>query len=280
MKKVANFLTDECPCGSGLLMKDCCLTKTANTTPPLPKTGFSNPKCYAYPLNDCSEKITAEHFISESVLKIISNSGSLKLGRAPWLPSGEERIVSLQSLSSNILCERHNTALSPLDTNAWEFFQFLMGNDDRGIFLVNGKEIERWMLKLLCGAIYSGNAVPAMKNLTAPIDWLNMLFGSETIPDGCGLSFVNRTEYRASRHRIDFFLWWDSPNLINGISFEIWGFRFLFMVRPIPPVLNSFPDATVYYHPGVISIQEDDLEREIHFGWPEDEPILVDVHKI
>lgn len=65
------------------------------------------------------------------------------------------------SLTSKLLCDRHNSALSPLDDEAGNFFRTLqeIKNDltensisrRKELYLFSGEMIELWMLKVACG---------------------------------------------------------------------------------------------------------------------------------
>src|SRR5688572_9441951 len=116
-----SYWTDLCPCGSGELMRKCCLATRARTDPGLPRTGNSHPGCYARTLRDCSEKLSREYWISQSILDL---GDSMIVARGlPWLKPGESRRISSKSLAARILCTRHNSALSSLDhvgLRVWE----------------------------------------------------------------------------------------------------------------------------------------------------------------
>jgi hypothetical protein len=62
--------------------------------------------------NDCSEDLTLEHYISDDLLESIAWDGKAVLVRgAAWLPSDAGKPVGVNSLSSRMLCGRHNRAL-------------------------------------------------------------------------------------------------------------------------------------------------------------------------
>ncbi|SKG00830.1 Uncharacterised protein [Mycobacteroides abscessus subsp. massiliense] len=171
---------DYCPCGSYRRAASCHRAKDgswiAEAPPPLlrgPRTGYSNPGCYARGSKDCDEQLTREHFITDDVLGAISADGKVVVVEgAAWQEKAERRkTIGRASLSRKMLCRRHNTALSPLDKMAAEFFRHsledhldifkYLGNDDRGSFprgftMVSGPYIELWMLKVLWGAIEAG----------------------------------------------------------------------------------------------------------------------------
>jgi hypothetical protein len=74
--------------------------------------------------HDCSQTISGEHFISETVLSIL-NPRALRISGAAFIPKGETKDLPLTALRANVLCTRHNSAWSPLDTMAGEFFRAL-----------------------------------------------------------------------------------------------------------------------------------------------------------
>jgi hypothetical protein len=188
-----------CPCGKERPGQGCCVKRStfaeadgrgrvvgqrlvwaleipqADTRPLRPRTGYAHPKCYARTLNDCSEKITGEHYLSAVVLRRITNAeGYIDVGGAAWKP-GLTRL-RVEDLVTRKLCERHNRTLSPLDAVAGRVFDgfFDMGRyleDGRDLVVgVNGHDFERWLLKYLCGLL------AVARQEIAPL-WLNILFG-------------------------------------------------------------------------------------------------------
>src|SRR5262249_49648435 len=126
MKKEFNFTPWEpCPCGSGRLIKDCCLSARSNTRPAGPKTGLSHPKCYARALGDCSAEISREQFLSVSVLKCWTDVGLAKVSGFAPINGGESTIMQIQNARPKVLCTRHNNCLTGLDSRAKSFFSFL-----------------------------------------------------------------------------------------------------------------------------------------------------------
>lgn len=167
-----------CPCGSGRKARRCHLGEDLSWVAERPpalltdaRTGYANPGCYGRASKDCSDDLTREHYISDDLLESISWDGKAVLVRgAAWQPSGEGKTVGVNSLSSRILCGRHNRALSPLDKMAASFFRYsledhldifkYLGNDPRpdfprGFTMVSGPLMEMWLLKVIWGAIES-----------------------------------------------------------------------------------------------------------------------------
>jgi hypothetical protein len=126
--------------------------------PPGAPTGYSHPRCYMGWTRDCSHTISGEHFISENVLSIL-NAKSVRTSGAAWISKGQTQDLPLTGLQANILCRRHNSALSPLDTMAGKLFRAIDGIYDnlgrrtlsrRPIWhLFSGEELELWLLKMI-----------------------------------------------------------------------------------------------------------------------------------
>ena len=275
-----NVNNDLCTCNSGKLIKDCCFAPI-NTTPPGRKTGYSNPKCYASPLNDCSKIISREHYISQSVLEIFEPK-SLEVSGLKWIRQGESKTLTVNNLASKILCERHNHALSDLDTLAKKFFQFALGKvPNQWAMVTRGYEIERWMLKVLCGMQSAGNMLHNGKPVpptTIHLDFLNTLFYSKPIPHGCGLVYVSEAVDNVLFNRI---LWapliHDSYGLL-GCDLKIGYFRLIFLIKGSPTPYPSGIQKELSYHPKCIVIKEGMAHREVHFGWPEGKEIILEIH--
>lgn len=166
-----------CPCGSRWVSVSCCYDKTdgkfrkcvASIEPPNPKTGYAHSGCYLRGTNDCSSDISGEHYFSATILRQISEvqgvSGGVRVSGMPWLSKGQTQDLAISNLTANILCKRHNEALSPLDQEAGAFFAALKrifdGINSRKtnrrllLDLVSGAAIELWMLKVACGMYFS-----------------------------------------------------------------------------------------------------------------------------
>jgi hypothetical protein len=127
-----------CPCESGQKIKNCpnrCLRRDGTlrprpvkTRPPAPPTGFTNARCYAAPLNDCSTKITGEHTLSNLVLRELSPTGITEVSGLAGRQHDEFVSVPIGSFTCNVLCDRHNSALSSLD--AGRVFPANVGRSD------------------------------------------------------------------------------------------------------------------------------------------------------
>jgi hypothetical protein len=168
-----------CPCGSGKTIEACHLDifdgrlrkKLPSLRPAGQPTGFSHPKCYLRDTCDCSKQYSREHYISRSVLEQLG--APIRVSGMPWLRPGETREIGVGSIAAKILCNRHNEALAPLDSEAGLFFSILTKAlsdlnrktlSRKPIFhLVSGDALESWMLKVACGLYFAVGSKDGVK---------------------------------------------------------------------------------------------------------------------
>ena len=162
-------------------------------------TGVRVKGCYAATTTDCGGKLSREHALSRGVLKILSRGRSLlEVANQPWQSEAWVRLAtSIDSLAVKNLCKRHNELLSPLDTMAKRFVQSLadctdhVANEQSGCIhrWFDGRLLELWMLKALCGSFTARHTPDATKppQWCAPKDWLDILFHGAEMPPGTGL---------------------------------------------------------------------------------------------
>jgi hypothetical protein len=160
--------TGPCLCENRAKLRDCCLSsgvlyKPVETViPPGKVTGYGHADCYLRSTKNCSQKISREHYVSEAIFEEFDG---LEVSGAPWLAPGERRRIGIGSATANILCTRHNSALSPLDTEAARFFRTLrnVGADivrktlsrRNQAHIFSGATLELWTLKVACGAFFA-----------------------------------------------------------------------------------------------------------------------------
>jgi hypothetical protein len=239
-------------------------------------SNFAHLGCYARALKDCSEKISREHYVSAAVSEVLGDEH--RITNASWLPPGQESAgIPTSALGSKILCERHNSALSGLDTHAKEFFtQLVWGFSDmqpcvprRQVTFV-GEQIELWVLKAACGALASGNLVErgcAIKR-QPPIEWLNLLFRGARWEEGAGLH-IRQTRMTPHRGYAIGPAHLGDTCVGGGIDFA--GVELFVLVdgRAEKRVLeqSSSQFSPLVYRPGVISIESRTRAVEITLRW-------------
>jgi hypothetical protein len=156
-----------CICGTGQPAGECCWTAHGYHKKPvavdLRNTGLmgKHDRCYMSVTGACDTKISGEHLISHSVLKVLAEK-QVELSGTPWLKPGEKKMLPFSALTTNCLCTRHNSLLSPIDAVGAALFEAIQkcGTTDTGpglLFLLSGHDVERWMLRSLAIFGVSGN---------------------------------------------------------------------------------------------------------------------------
>lgn len=122
--------------------------------------------CWASCLGNCSEKLSREHLVSQSLFinDVVTIQG------LPWCR--EPKQIGLASATAKILCHRHNNDLSPIDTAGADAFSALREMmkvlKARSVlkphlwkirrYTIDGKGLERWFLKTLINICCNGPA--------------------------------------------------------------------------------------------------------------------------
>lgn len=180
------------------------LLKIGQLQPPRPVTGHAHPKCYMRNSNDCSTKISGEHYVSSAILAKFCN---LRTSGLPWFGPGETR-VGINALTSNILCTRHNSALSPLDTEGQRMLVAIRNGinhvrrkslSTKTLFrIVSGEAFELWGLKTLMGLLAANVArtegASTATNFTIPEQLIVKALTTGRLPPGYGLYIGNESD--------------------------------------------------------------------------------------
>lgn len=103
-------------------------------------------QCWAATLSGCGGGLSAEHLVTKALFKhpMISVAGF------DWC-DGEERLVSVNRLTSRCLCRRHNNMLSPVDQEVVRLDgalrDYLADTSQNRTLKLSGFLLERWLLK-------------------------------------------------------------------------------------------------------------------------------------
>lgn len=239
-----------------------------STRPPGLRTGYSHPNCYAGALGDCSRKINREHYFSEALLLEIGSP--IEASGFRWLKEGETRPVSAAALTAKILCERHNSALSPLDGVAKELFVMLREIDAElgdaeppaasETFTVNGADVERWLLKVLMGAAHSHKPPDELRD---EAHCLRALFGEESLRRPCGLNVDGSKDSHAFNGL--------SMSVLHGPEGAIWGALFNMAGLRLCLGLGEAEGAGLNYRPSGLRFEHTGRpgEKVVRLAWPE-----------
>ncbi len=147
----------------------------ASKVPTVPKRN-----CYANSLGGCNT-ISGEHIVTRSLF-----------GDGPVLTRGlqvpHDTPVGIDRLVANILCQKHNSELSPLDSEAKKLgdacLSFIRSVRSSSV-TVSGHLIERWLLKLALGSSVSG-WLHGIKVLPPPAV-VAAVFGRHALPSTVGM---------------------------------------------------------------------------------------------
>jgi hypothetical protein len=193
------------------------------------------------------------------------------------------RSFGVGSLESNILCSHHNSGLSDLDDEglaAFEAFEILhyaaagVRPAPNPVYSVNGDRLERFLLKALCGGLYSGmfpvEEAKRLKDVEPPLGWLDILYLNEPFPDGYGLYCCVRGLGKvliADRTIIKWaplLLGTEDCIAIRGLRFWLFGFEFALLAPgPEPRAVEAL--GALAYRPSGVMI--DGAGKPIGFAW-------------
>ena len=231
-------------------------------------------RCYASVLGGC-DSISREHVVTRSLF-----------GDGPVLTSGlrvpPDKPIGIDSLVANILCEKHNSALSPLDSEIKALgdacLAFLKQPQSLQV-KVNGPLIERWLLKLAIGSIASG-WIHGMK-IVPQRDMLEALFGTKQFPQTVGMfgiAGIGRMISRAEDVSFDFFAGQSAGSM--GLVSSVHGLPMLLSVCLDAPeqelraqgIVRDFDvsSAVLRRHPEelMLSSGHESARLSILFDWP------------
>lgn len=220
--------------------------------------------CFLRGFGQCRGGISREHYISKSVLRATGANPTAKIGGLAWQQADTIQSVGIGSLQSKILCEGHNSGLSPLDSAAARLFNTLHSIDkDRAsvspLSTFDGPSIERWLLKILFGIRASGG----FQAKTPPDQWKALLTGAQW-PELCGMYVFHSPE--AEIFSSDLLIETKinpTTKEILAASFRVAGIAFnLLLGRP------DHPQAFGTYRPRGLIFQHGQEERRVEFQWP------------
>jgi len=245
--------------------------------PPGPATGTTHPKCYAGALLDCGTIISEEHYISEDVLNALGDLAPVH--GFTWLGPDGTKVVPAGALVGKVLCKRHNEVLSPLDARAGQLFrqlqkadQFLQhGPGAFEIYLANGHDLERWLLKMLCGMVAANviDVAPVQRPWRPPIEWLHILFRGAPFPAGWGLYVPAPIGHSDQvQERVEAAVVSNSTDGIYGLTTRLRDKRLMLaMIRPATPLPPDSVLSQSLYRPAEFLLRMDARSYSIMFCW-------------
>jgi hypothetical protein len=258
---------------------------------------YRHTKCYASLHGGCSTKISGEHYISHSLIKLYTFDDpdvKVKHGNGFGIRQG----VSPKNFVVNALCANHNSALSVTDDAALEFAKFMRtialrfrggaGEwGDREEITISGDDLERWVLKLLlnhaAGKAFSANK-GQLKRPIPPVA-VDFLLGRTPWPFVMGLCVAGdpaNTDilydpFTKSEHSTTNFwgarplLWSEDQMLgggiveLNGVGFGLSLFPILRGYSEVNGVKNPFRGALE--RPDYMEWNLDGIGKRVNFAW-------------
>jgi hypothetical protein len=201
--------------------------------------------CWAVSLGDCCQKISREHTVSQALF----NTEKIMVQGFPWCLN-EPKAIGLASLVAKILCEKHNNALSELDSAAKDAFDVFreavrlnhvrqklrrppMWNIKR--LAIDGPRLERWFLKTLINLSFGGQwTIGRGSHMAGSVsrDIVETAFGRRQFENGAGMYTIARAgQQMDSMDRVNFTPLTQGDNL-NAARFNFRGLTFFLNLLP------------------------------------------------
>lgn len=277
-----------CPCGAARRSRDCHLLPENVWATPIAKplivgerTGFSHRKCYANSSNDCSTKVSGEHWVSRNLLAQLTRDGRIDVTGPNWTKRKKPELL-IDDFKANILCARHNTALSSLDTMAGHLIRVCenyqqslirAGDQSCEFALFDGETVERWLLKLLWGLAAAGVgrddhglAVTQIAPRVGEALLAEVLFRGVRWPHEWGMhvSYLKDVAIgRSGAFAINPFL--DEGKRLLGIGAEFGSISLRIALASQPE--DELGRTTLIRPAGVALLNADHVQKIVAFGW-------------
>jgi hypothetical protein len=209
------------------------------------KTDYS--RCWANCLGDCAEGMSGEHYISQSVF----TDADIRVQGFSWC-KGEAKPIRVETLKTQILCKKHNTQLSDIDSaaraslnsirDAWVLFDARNKLQERAWrikrFEVDMLRLERWSLKTLINLNHIDGWVigdhPSKKYMPNR-ELVEVVFGHKRFTDAKGLYMMARAkqEITLMEGAFSFSATTNAQQLVGG-HLWLWGIPFYISIYPEP----------------------------------------------
>jgi len=189
-------------------------------------------ECWASTLGDCCEGKSGEHYISKGVF----GGETIAVRGFPWCPD-EPCTIGISSAVANMLCGKHNSALSQFDDEATKLAAFLKEKPLAAVSVrLNGVLLEKWALKTFfnLGYLRGFHGCKQVNPFQPPEGLVRYLYCNEPVADGIGLYLITGNDRKATRvgwHAIHDQGEPDKRKLY-GMRFSFFGARFVVNIVP------------------------------------------------
>jgi hypothetical protein len=215
-------------------------------------TGSSMSTCWAACLGNCSDKISREHVVSKALFL----GDQVAVHGFSWCP--EPKTIGLANLTAKILCTKHNSDLSELDSAAGSAFSAMremmhLSNVRAGLkphywkvqrYFVDGPALERWFLKTLINLAVGGQyfiGLDSTEGGRPSASLVEICFGLRQFEEYEGLYSVARVgEEIQAADVLKFAPLIRESKYVSGGLFSFRGNRYLlFLEHASPPKLSK-----------------------------------------
>ena len=225
--------------------------------------------CWANTLGNCSNKRSLEHLISQNLF----DSRTIKIQGFDWCK--EEKEIGLANAGRKILCTKHNSELSHLDSEAGKFMDALMHATEISQkrkklkpkkwsihrATVDGYLIERWFIKTFINI-----SLNDIDKCAIPLnEMVNVVYGNKTLSKNTGLyvSAAVGDDVKIERS-FSFKPLWKHKVLVAGI-FEFSGYEFVIAFADVRPF---FSNRSFNYHNKAFQIKIGrHVSHRLSFKW-------------
>ncbi len=210
--------------------------------------------CWAKCLGDCKGNITGEHIITEKIWQ----GNEIGVFGFSWCRE-KHQFIGVANFTKNMLCERHNSTLSPVDQGgiaAFDTFRkvsnvdeqrranreagFRSGRLDLFTYSLDGPLLERWFLKTLINMETAGDqnlAIgPYLDEPQPTRELVEVVYGKRSLTGNAGLYVVTTLGQTVNmQERIQYVSMVGSSSqrdYVAGGGFVFYGFRFLLLLDP------------------------------------------------
>jgi hypothetical protein len=216
--------------------------------------------------------------MSANLLRRMDEGSGVFVRNFPWQGSDGGRLP-ISSLGSRTLCKRHNEDLSALDQVAGRLVDHLeripsefAAGETRGWFwALNGHDVERWLLKSLCGLLSSksGRAVDGSPLLDdVPEEWVRILFGERLFPSSWGLYVGGSIGHETTMApKLLEFAPVSGDGSVVGVSAGLSGFELVLIMAPVGETRTGAITSGSIYRPGYIEVSAAGVSRTLYFHW-------------
>lgn len=226
---------------------------------------------------NCSEKLSREHYISKNIL---DQFNQLAASGLPWHLDDQMVKYGANALASKVLCSRHNTALSPLDSAAGHAFRQItdamnyvtkksLARQPK-FFLVSGDALELWGIKTLLG-LYSAKVARSKGKVLAADYEVDVVTALKALSGGGVLKplglYIHPSTGEAIRHGIGVApLTANDEKVLSGLRMNMTGITLDFILDQRGGNPRFFEEGQ-FYRPWILDLNGPERCARIIFTW-------------